>query len=165
MPTRALVTVSGLLLFLAALRPAGAEVTVEFVNPQHYADAGGYGADADRNLDTLRRHLQDEGQRCLSTGETLVLRVLDVDLAGRQEWWHRAGDDLRVMREATWPRIGLQYVWRNADGSVLGEGTEQVSDMSYLQGSANVRSSNVRLPYEKAMLHDWFERRLCNQRH
>lgn len=165
MRTRSLAAALGLLLFLVPLRPASADVSVEFVNPQRYTDAGDYGTDTDYNLNALRRHLQEQGQRCLAEGETLVLRVLDVDLAGRHEWWHRGNYDLRVMREITWPRIKLHYVWRNADGVVLGEGGEQVSDMSYLWRSAYVRNDNMPLPYEKAMLRDWFDRRFCRDHH
>ena len=68
------------------------------------------------------------------------------------------------MREITWPRLDLAYVWRNADGNILGEGREQVKDMSYLWRSAFVRNDTDYLPYEKAMLRDWFELRFCREK-
>lgn len=42
------------------------------------------------------------GSRCLAADQTLDIRVLDIDLAGHHEWWHR--NDLRVMRDVTWSR-------------------------------------------------------------
>ncbi|QDF96798.1 hypothetical protein CJ010_09785 [Azoarcus sp. DD4] len=154
------------LLFLAPAPSAAAEVIVEFVDPQSYTDTGGYGVDAERNLAALKRHLQTEGRRCVASDETLALRVLDVDLAGRQEWWHpHSGGDLRVMREITWPRLEVAYVRRNAAGASIQEGRERISDMSYLWRSAYVRNDTGPLPYERAMLKDWFERRFCRDAH
>lgn len=164
MHTRAIAAGLGLLLFLAPGLPALAGVTVEFIDPERYADPGAYGHDSERNLDTLAHHLKTQGERCLQQGQTLELEVFDVDLAGRNEWWHRAAYDVRVMRDITWPRLDLRYVWRDAAGTVIDQGRERVSDMSYLWRSAYVRADRDALPYEKAMLRDWFERRLCRDR-
>ncbi|ATE62412.1 hypothetical protein CCZ27_01585 [Thauera sinica] len=140
-----------------------ARVKVEFVDPQNYTDVGQYGTDSDRNLAALARHLESEGQRCVAEGNTLSLRVLDVDLAGRNEWW-KAGYDLRVMREIDWPRIKLHYVLRDAGGAIASEGDASVDDMNYLSRSAYVRADAIRqLPYERAMLRDWFERQFCRK--
>jgi len=90
-----------------------------------------------------------------------ALKILDVDLAGRSEWWHRSAYDVRVMRDITWARIEFEFIWRDAQGALLGEGRERVADMSYLWRSAYLRHDPDQLPYEKAMLGDWFERRFC----
>lgn len=140
-------------------------VKVHFVAPQDYVDAGGYGVERERNLSALERHFVQLGARCLPADQTLELRVLDVDLAGREEWWHRAAYDVRVMRDITWPRLELEYVWRDAAGAVLGEGRERVADMSYLWRNAWVRDDPDPLPYEKAMLRDWFAARFCPGRY
>ena len=87
--------------------------------------------------------------------------MLDVDLAGREEWWHRTGGDLRVMRDITWPRLVLHYVQRDAAEAVLRQDRERVLDMNYLWRSAYVRFDSRPLPYERVMLHDWFARRFC----
>lgn len=140
--------------------------TVHFVDPQRYVDAGEREYDSARNLATLERQLVQLGNACLGADETLELRVLDVDLAGREEWWQGPSYDLRVMRDITWPRIELEYVWSDAAGALLGTGRERISDMNYLSRSAYVRSrSSDSLPYEKAMLSEWFDRRFCNRRH
>lgn len=140
---------------------ADAAVIVQFMAPERYTDAGAYGRDTERHLAVLERHMVKLGTQCLRKGESLELRVLDVDLAGRQEWWRGPAYDLRVTREITWPRIELEYVWRDAAGAVLGQGRERVADMSYLWRSGYVRHDSDELPCEKAMLGDWFERRFC----
>jgi hypothetical protein len=122
------------------------EVTVRFVEPERYVDSSHFGRDRERNLRVLQGHLEQLGARCLADGETLAIEVLDVDLAGRNEWWHRAGHDLRVMRTITWPRLDVGYVWRDATGTVLQEGRERVTDMNYLQRSARMRFETVPLP-------------------
>lgn len=165
MGTRSLVAGMGLFIALAPGLAARAEVTVQFEEPQRYTDGGegGYGAE-DRTLRTLERYLKTLGGRCLGEGEALELRILDVDLAGRHEWWQYSGYDVRVMRDITWPRLELEYVWRDRAGQVLGEARERVSDMNYLWRSPYMRYDSDPLPYEKAMLRDWFERRFCRSR-
>jgi DUF3016 family protein len=161
MSIRSLAAGLGLLLSLSPVPPAAAEVTVHFVAPEHYTDAGNYGRDTER---TLERHFTNLGGRCLAEGEKLELQVLDVDLAGRREWRRGPGYDLRVMREITWPRLDLAYVWRDKAGEVLGQGKARVADQSYLWRSAYVRGDPDELPYEKAMLRDWFEGNFCRGR-
>ena len=162
MSTRSLVVGIGLVASLAWSLFANAATTVHFVEPEHYADAGERAYDSTRNLATLERHLVKLGDDCLNANENLELRVLDVDLAGREEWWHGPSYDLRVMREITWPRIEVEYVWSDASGALLGQGRERIADMDYLSHSGYLRSrSSDSLPYEKAMLRDWFDQRFC----
>lgn len=158
-----LVTGLGLSVFLMTMTgaPAQAEITVQFVAPDRYTDAGDRKSATERNLRTLERYLKTFGQPCLRAGETLVIQVFDVDLAGRIEWRARAGSDLRVMHESSWPRLDLNYLWRDAAGNTIGEGREHVADMNYLRSSAFVRHDLDDLPYEKIMLRDWLRKRFC----
>ncbi|MCC4118420.1 DUF3016 domain-containing protein [Aromatoleum toluclasticum] len=155
-------TAAALITLAAAFStPVAAEITVSFVGPQTYTDAGGYGPDAERNLRILDRHITTQGARCIAKNALLRIDILDVDLAGQNEWWHAGAYDLRVMRDITWPRLDLAYRWQDMSGNVLAEGREKVSDMNYLWHSAYVRNDSDGLPYEKLMLRDWFERRFC----
>lgn len=138
-----------------------AEVDVSVANPDKLTDAG-TGIDRQRNLATLEKYLKAEGAQCLRDGEKLELQLFNVDLAGYNEWWHRPGQDLRVMRDVTWPRIELGYVRRDAQGQVLKQGREWITDMNYLLRASTVRHDRDPLPYEKAMLHDWFGKTLCD---
>lgn len=151
----------GMVLTAVPLTAVRGEVAVVFVEPQKFTDAGVYGYGDAHNLAALERHLRALAARCLRSDEALELQVFDVDLAGRDEWWQRSAYTVRVMRDITWPRIDLGYVWRDGAGVVLGEGREQVVDMSYLWRSGYVRHDSDVLPYEKAMLRDWFQQRFC----
>ncbi|MDB6063505.1 MAG: conserved hypothetical secreted protein [Verrucomicrobiaceae bacterium] len=154
--------------FSAALSTfaAHAEVAVTLDNPENYTDIG-TGADNQRNTATLERYFKEEGGRCLREGQQLNIEVLNVDLAGYNEWWHHPGQDLRVMRDATWPRIELKYSWRDSGGAVLNEGHEHLADVNYLLHNSIAHNNRDSLPYEKIMLHDWFEKNLCraNEQH
>lgn len=159
MRTRSFAASLGLWAAMAGV-PAMADITVQFVEPERYIDAGNHGHDREHNLRTVERHLKSVSQ-CLGADESLELRVLDVDLAGRREWGSVGSSNLRVMREITWPRLNVQYRWRDPSGQVIGEGQEWLADPSYLWRSAYVRNDPDELPYEKAMLREWFEKRFC----
>jgi Protein of unknown function (DUF3016) len=169
MPVRLQPTLSRAALLAAALlgasAPALAQLRVHFVEPDQFTDAslgGRYGTDR-RVLHVLEQHLHELAARCLAPAQALEIRVLDIDLAGRQEWWNRSGAyDARVMREITWPRIDIAYTLRRSDSEVI-EARDHVSDMNYLWRSAYVRSDSMPLPYERAMLTHWFEHKFCRQ--
>ena len=102
------------------------------------------------------------GARCIRADQSLEIRVRDVDLVGQIEWWHRrAGNDLRVVRESMPPQMELEYVWRDADGTVLNQAIERISDMAFLRRSRYTQFPYRELSCEKAMLTDLFGRRFC----
>jgi hypothetical protein len=142
--------------------PAAAEVAVTFVAPERYTDAslyGGYDAGArELALHEIREDLQLLGKRWLTPGQTLSIQVLDVDLAGRFEPWRRPGIyDVRIMRDVTPPRIRLSYTLEEP-GRPVRHGEETVSDIDYLSRPL-LRRTGVVMPYEMAMLDDWFRAR------
>jgi hypothetical protein len=149
--------------FLMVSAPASGALQVQFLEPERYTDArldNYYGTD-EHVLRIVEQHLQGLASRCLSASEALHIQVLDIDLAGQQEWWNRSGTyNLRIMRETTWPRIKLVYTLRRGNGEFT-EARERLSDMNYLWNSAYVRADSMPLPYERVMLTSWFERAFC----
>src|SRR5262245_38851999 len=87
-------------------------VTVSFIQPENYTDAslqGRYETNADQwTLGELGRYLESLGRR-LGPQQVLTLDVLNVDLAGKIEWWRRSAYDLRILRDVYPPRIALHY--------------------------------------------------------
>ncbi len=138
-------------------------LTVTFVEPQRYADAGDtLGGRADPELlALLKRQLETSAARCLPAGQMLSIRVLDVDLAGDVDiaWW-RFGDSIRVLRERARPRVELAYTLTQGDARGA-ELREQIVDSNYLMHLGRARYDNARLPHERAMLARWFEARFC----
>jgi hypothetical protein len=160
---RALTLLGALAVLIAGWSgPAAAEVAVTFVAPERYTDAslyGGYDVSArELALHEIREDFEVLGKRWLTPGQTLSIRVLDVDLAGRFEPWRRPGIyNVRIMRDVTPPRIRLSYTLEEP-GRPARHGEETVSDIDYLSRPL-LRRTGVVMPYEKAMLDDWFRAR------
>jgi hypothetical protein len=115
-------------------------VNVSFIHPENYTDAslqGGYGLSAEEaTLKELGHFLESLGPRYLKSGQVLTLEVLNIDLAGRIEWWGRNFYDTRILRDIYPPRFTLNY--RLAEvGRILVKRQETVVDPNYLatQGS------------------------------
>lgn len=147
---------------MAAEPPSGA-LTVTFVHPETYADASksaGYGADP-QVLDAIRQHLLKLAARDLPPGYTLSIEILDVDLAGYVDWRYRS--EVRVIRDATWPRMTLRYALRHGDDTIASQ-QERINNMNFNWG-VNLYGYGDPLRYEKAMLDDWFERAIVHRVH
>lgn len=155
----------GLLTIAGAARAGAADAVVSFVAPERFTDAslrGGYGPTAQAHaLDAIARHIQERAAQALPANQTLTVEVLDVDLAGRFDPRLYQNADLRVLTEATWPRITLRYSLTE-NGRVLLSAEETLIDQSYL--GRPTRASSDPLRYEKTMLDDWFRDRIVARR-
>ncbi|MGO4328144.1 DUF3016 domain-containing protein [Cupriavidus sp. 2TAF22] len=142
----------------AAAHPSGT-LAVTFIHPETYTDASwsqGYGSDR-QVLEEINQHLARLAARSLPEGYALTIEVLDIDLAGYVDW--RYASQIRVIRDATWPRMKVRYVLKHGD-EVVASGEERMSNMNFNWG-VNLYGYSDRLRYEKAMLDDWFERRIA----
>lgn len=141
---------------------ASASVKVTFVHPEQYSDPdlrGGFGSvRREATLPEIKRYLEQLGSRYLKPGEVLRIEVLDIQLAGQYEPWRPQLSDVRILRDVTPPRFKLRYRLE-ARGRVQLSAEEAVSDINYLM-NPSARFSSDRLVYEKAMLADWFRRRI-----
>ena len=138
--------------------PAAAAVTVNFTNPDRFTDIGGYGVEAQQNMDALARHLQALGARYLSPGQDLRVEVLNVDLAGEKRFV--GTQEIRIARgQADWPRIKLRYAVE-AGGKTIASGEDDLSDPFYLQFPQKLRSNDA-LAHEKRLLENWFRDRFA----
>jgi hypothetical protein len=162
-----LIPVASFLLALAGTASAAPNLSVTFVHPENYADAGysrSYASEKERAelQRDIEQHLQTLAQRGLHPGETLKIEVLDIDLAGQFEPFRfRTGNDVRIVRDVAWPRMKLRYTLTQGD-QVTASREEQISDMNFLT-SINRYSSSDRLRYEKAMLDEWFDKRIVRR--
>ena len=149
---------------LATPLAAQAAVEVTFTTPDKYIDArprGHAGAkDRDATLVKLRQHLQKQGERFLKPGQDLKIEVLNVDLAGRADWWRSHAHDIRIMRDVDSPSMKMRYMLTES-GTVLASGEERISELSYLHGITAIAANNDPLKYDKAMLTDWFRKRFA----
>jgi Protein of unknown function (DUF3016) len=129
---------------------AAGRADVRFIEPERYADIGWSRSDRDATLDGLKRHFERLAAS-LPDGQTLVVEVTDVDLAGETEPAHSWG--VRVLRGRTdIPKMTLRYTLNAATGP-LKRGDAQLSDMDYFFGLPRGDG----LAYEKRMLDRWFQ--------
>lgn len=145
---------------------AEAAVVVSFSQPERYRDAGRDGgritSAKEPALVEIARHLERLGSQRLAAGQTLKIEVLDVDLAGEVNPLQRLSPHTRVMRANTWPRIRLRYALEEG-GVVRAQGEEMIVDTDYQSHASTITASDP-LRYEKAMLEDWFKRRVAPAR-
>ena len=138
--------------------PAIAQVSVRYVAPERFTDAEDRsGLPLRVTLGGLTRILEELGRTRLSPGESLDISVLDVDLAGFERPGPPPSGSLRVVTDATPPRIRFAYVLRRG-GRAVARGEEALSDISFLLTS-NPRLSTGPLYYERILLRDWFAKR------
>jgi len=140
--------------------PCGAAVTVAFVNPDFYTDAGDLDRDPRQTLALIERYLKDFGARYLLPQESLRIEVLDIALACRPWILGPTAAVTRVCTgQADWPRIELRYALASTvPRSAPTE--ETVADTTYLR-RLEPKYSSASLPYEKRMLDEWFKARFA----
>ncbi len=160
--TRIGVCAAASVLAIASAPTLGAEVTVRYVDPEHFTDAslslpytrGSEPGDVQRQLAAYFKQVAD---RTLPPDASLTLDILDIDLAGRLQPNPNVQGGLRIAREADWPRIRLHYSL-SQDGHVVQGGDDTMTDMNYLN-DVNRHTDGDPLGFEKAMIDKWFARR------
>jgi hypothetical protein len=146
---------------LAGVAHADERVEVGFVHPEKFADAGRYwGGEKSReaNLAELAQHIEQRAGRLLPQGQTLLVAIRDLDMAGAHEPWRPGTGDLRVVRSVYPPRIDLSFRLVAADGSVAQQGERSLRDLAF--GNGNLAYPGDRLRHEKALIDDWLAREL-----
>ena len=144
---------------LLAGGPAAAQVSVRYAAPERFTDAEdrwGSGRSLRTTLAEMTRIFEDLGSR-LGPGEALDVTVLDIDLAGYERPGFGTPSGVRIVGDATPPRIRLAYRLRRG-GRVVASGEDIVTDIDFML-SAGSRLSTGGLYYERAVLRDWFARR------
>lgn len=140
---------------------ATSQVAVTFTAPEHYRDASLYGGTGARArepaLSAIRAYLESLGKRYLRPDQSLTVEVLDIDLAGRFEWWRPLASNVRILNDITWPSVKVRYVLTEK-GQDLANAEETISDLNYLMTTPTGFSSDP-LRYEKAMIEAWFHKR------
>lgn len=131
-----------------------AAVTVNYVHDAQFTDLPRTPSQRQQALEDISAHFQALG-KALPAGQDLVIDVLDIDLAGREDPNRVALSGVRVQNPGgDWPRMRLRYSLV-ADGKVLKSGDAQLSDKSH-GNRVTAYPSDARWPYEKQMIDDWW---------
>ena len=145
---------------LHAADPANrAKAKLVFENWEKFTDIAVSGATPKIGSDIifreLDRHLATLAKRHLAPGETLVITMRDIDLAGAIEPW-RGPDfgNIRYIRDTQPPRLVFSFQVLDASGNIRQEGTAKLTNLTFkYQAVTNLDSDLTR--YEKQLLTDW----------
>ena len=131
-----------------------AAVTVNYVHDAQFTDLPRTPSQRQQALEDISAHFQALG-KALPAGQDLVIDVLDIDLAGREEPNAFALSGVRILRrQGDWPRMHLRYSLVE-HGKVLKSGDATLSDKSY-GNRINPYPADARWPAEKQMIDDWW---------
>lgn len=143
---------------VAANDPATPKVKLVFVDPQKFTDIVVNGSSdklaSDFIFRELDRHLAAQAKRRLAPGQTLVINMRDIDLAGAVEPWR--GPDfgrIRYMRDTQPPRLVFDYQLLDAAGAVVKEGSEKLTNLTFRYQTPSTDQDTTY--YEKQLLTDW----------
>lgn len=147
--------------------PQEGPVSVSWTDPAQFGDirysTNRWEAERGNWVHDLAAYLRKEAAKDLQPGQTLDVRITDIDRAGEYEPWHGpSADHIRVMKDIYPPRMTFDYTLRDADGRVVDQGQAKLLDMSYLMGARPLDSDPLR--YEKRMIERWTNRELGTPR-
>lgn len=131
---------------------ACAEVLVHYVQPERFSDLPSIRQDREQILEELTRHFAKLGAQ-LPQGQTLLVDVEDIDMAGR-EIPGTSTKKSRFVSNVDWPRIQLQFEIES-NGQLVHSGNVVLRDMGFADRSSRYFDGDA-LRFEKRMLDEWF---------
>lgn len=154
---------AALLLALAASAAQAGQVDVSFDARTSFTDAGSTPREREQRLAALAEHLKALGQSGLGDDRTLVIELIDLDLAGTLRLVaNPAGTEVRVLRGgADGPHIELRYTLSDRS-RVISSGHETLFD-NRIPGLPQATDSGGGDPllHEKRLLDHWFAQRFA----
>lgn len=107
-------------------------------------------------LDQLKDSLTRSAKRYLAEDQTLDIHFTDINLAGEFEPWRTGAQyDIRWVREIYIPRLEFTFKITGADGAVVAEGSENLSDTAFMMRASATLDRSKATFYEGPMLNDW----------
>ncbi len=164
--TRAGTFGAALLLSVAAMAgETSGPVSVEFVNPGEFADIKERmfpsKPEENRHLQSLRKHMEKSAARYLSSGQTLLIKFVDIDLAGEiLPQTNPSFLDVRTVKGVYPPRAKLSYELRDAQGAAIRSGDADLRDLGFDTQAVGAGSDPLR--FEKRMLDKWLRKEFGN---
>jgi hypothetical protein len=133
-------------------------VSVIFISPEKFTDVRDDIMDSDGNRDRLlgeiKANIENTARQYVGAGQTLEIKVTDIDLAGDFEPWRGAEfSHIRMLKEIYPPRMDLEFKLVGADGKVISEGKRHLQDLTYLMTTMLPASDTLR--FDKEMVRSW----------
>ncbi len=154
-------SILALSLLLAPLA-ANAGVVVQWVSPEEFRDAYYTSSKTEKSrqiiLDDLQKFIVAQASQYLKEGETLEIRVTNVDLAGDFEPW-TDHPDVRNIHSPYFAFISFGYKLTGADGKVVKE-DDNVRLTNQLLVPPTIADRDEIAPYLRQSLRDWLRANL-----
>ena len=144
-------------------------IQIVWEKPEKFTDTRSASMSASKHRKHIFEQLEAHMAKLSNTlpkGQSLRLKVTNLDLAGRVEPGRFTGlvntmDDIRVVREIDIPRITFSYELFSAKGELIKEDNVKLKDMNFMRGPS-IRAKDAPFAYEKRMLTQWFEDNLIS---
>jgi hypothetical protein len=145
-------------LCIAAAGAAMADVTVNFVDADHFTDLPRQTVPREAALQEFTQHFQ-KLSATLPPDQDLVIDVLDIDLAGHARPTRSAAEDLRIVTNgvAEWPHVVLRYTLSEHGGKPIASKTVELTDRIELD-ELHVYPAGSRYPREMRLIDSWWHR-------
>ena len=142
-------------LCMAAAGAAMADVTVNYIDADHYTDLPRQTVPREAALDEFTQHFQRLSMT-MPAGEELVIDVLDIDLAGHGRPTRNAAEDIRIVTNsvADWPHVVLRYTL-SEHGKVVDSRTVELTDRVETD-ELHVYPAGLRYPRDMRLLDSWW---------
>jgi len=140
------------------------QINFEFEGVEDYTDLSISGLSEERTLPLLEAELEDQipawTKKYVGEDQVLTIHVLDIDMAGDiQPWRNRYNADIRYVEAVYPPRLKLRYTLADADGNIIQEGEDSISDLGFQQSTVTaMRMRHQNFAYEMELFSDWFRR-------
>lgn len=150
-------------LAVPALSIAGT-IQTEFTDFEEFTDFSVYGLNEEKTLRIFKAELEpflkDMGEKYLGENEAMVITFTDIDMAGDiQPWRNTTNADIRYVEAVYPPRLKFAYEVTDADGEVVMEGEESISDLAYqMNAIAVIRNRYEHFFYETELLEGWMRK-------
>ena len=131
---------------------AGAEVVVNYVQAERFADLPSVQQEREQILKELTSHFAKLAAQ-LPQGQNLLVDVEDIDMAGR-EIPGTSTKKVRSISGVDWPRIELQFEIES-NGQIVRSGQVALRDMAFSSRSTRYHDGDA-LRFEKRLLDEWF---------
>ncbi len=156
--------ISALGLPVSASAADEARAVVTFQDPEKFTDIKDTASGTDKGrefyLKELRTLVEKQADVLLPEGQKLEMTFTDIDLAGDYLPMMASGHDVRVMKDIYRPAMKFSYKITDASGAVVKEGTENISDINYLNTIGTLVGRGEALYYDKGLLLDWLRKTL-----
>lgn len=142
-------------LCMAAASAAMADVTVNYIDADHYTDLPRQTVPREAALEEFTQHFQKLSMT-LPPGQDLVIDVLDIDLAGHGRPTRSAAEDIRILTNsvADWPHVALRYTL-SEHGKVIDSRIVELTDRVETD-ELHVYPAGLRYPRDMRLLDTWW---------